>query len=1171
MAKEALTDSKVERARRALEPAPRLCAKVVRGFGRGSKLLGFPTANMEVRSSPRFMKELTILIQQAASGKEVLNIVRTHRLDAIHAVTSLWRLSKLEETSSAEVEEMIALVSKHLDRPEMSARGLSNSLVALAYINVLPDSARSLAESALRRLAETAEANSQDVANAAWAAAHLKCHGQLLQMLPAAWRRVGGFTMQGLSNLVWAYATVPPSGTPAEEAQARRQLEGLFAACARAAVPQLGGAKVQEMSNMAWAYAKVSIEAPELLEAIALAAEPRLADASTQNLCNLAWAFASLGCKDRLLSRVAEEAERHLPEFKLQELSNLAWASAMLRVKSRIFRLVSQELVNRLETQDSSCNISSTVRNTMGVVWAVTFAGEEPQLAARVRPKLLQLGRQLDARSSGRRRDPPAQLADAANAPVVVLEVEDRLVLQKPPGWQVDQDKLQTKASQGEALRLSSFMQMRPYPIFSDMEACCGFLHRLDVPCSGLIAVAKTYEAYHDLLLQINSGQMVRDYVVLCHGWVPPETSRITAPLFWAEQTRLPTEVRHYGKPATTKVKVIAHCSRAVATTPASFQALSFVALRIVTGRRHQIRAHMAHIGHHLVGDAKYGKQLFQDKDWCPRTFLHRYFLEMATLEGRQLQVPGPLPEDLSSVLAQLIPRNSDSELALEQWQSAMPDWDQCQALRWDAAAEPEKLKSGEREVLEFAKGCEAGIYYGWAQVADGSDRGVYKTAMSVGWNPTFPDVKATESVALTSPLLANAQAEDFYDCELRLMICGFVRPEAKFADFKDLIVAIGEDGDFCRETLEEPSLLSLKTDPPGDSALRALERARWLPWALAATSRGVAVRVSKHPVALVTDLLQQLQGKVEKQGEDEATLWDQLQCNCRDTAKSLQQSIEEEQSRLPMLRSEITGLVAQKARLLAEKERAATDLTEAREALTSSAQLRKKEAAAYAKAKAETAQNLEAIGQAIGALEKGLAGSFLQSQSADLVRQAVASANLRSMRDAMEEEQGASEAKETEAKEAFEGMATAKRSQVATLAAELEAKITRIGEMSVDMVNKQEAIDDSSKKLQEDTKLLADSKETCQQQEQDWQLRTETRNEELQAIQETLKILTEEAAGVLQTAPSFLQVASGEQGSSLLAAAAGMLEGSASPSVALLAMALPLGCGPDVRDPLNR
>ncbi|CAJ1432050.1 unnamed protein product [Effrenium voratum] len=448
-------------------------------------------------------KELTILIQQAASGKEVLNIVRTHRLDAIHAVTSLWRLSKLEETSSAEVEEMIALVSKHLDRPEMSARGLSNTLVALAYMNVLPDSARSLAESALRRLAETAEANSQDVANAAWAAAHLKCHGRLLQMLPAAWRRVGGFTMQGLSNLVWAYATVPPSGTPAEEAQARRQLEGLFAACARAAVPQLGGAKVQEMSNMAWAYAKVSIEAPELLEAIALAAEPRLADASTQNLCNLAWAFASLGCKDRLLSRVAEEAERHLPDFKLQELSNLAWASAMLRVKSRIFQLVSQELVNRLETQDSSCNISSTVRNTMGVVWAVTFAGEEPQLAARVRPKLLQLGRQLDARSSGRRRDPPAQLADAANAPVVVLEVEDRLVLQKPPGWQVDQDKLQTKASQGEALRLSSFMQMRPYPIFSDMEACCGFLHRLDVPCSGLIAVAKTYEAYHDLLLQL--------------------------------------------------------------------------------------------------------------------------------------------------------------------------------------------------------------------------------------------------------------------------------------------------------------------------------------------------------------------------------------------------------------------------------------------------------------------------------------------------------------------------------------------------------------------------------------------------------------------------------------------------------------------------------------------
>lgn len=74
---------------------------------------------------------------------------------------------------------------------------------------------------------------------------------------------------------------------------------------------------------------------------------------------------------------------------------------------------------------------------------------------------------------------------------------------------------------------------------------------------------------------------------------------------------------------------------------------------------------------------------------------------------------------------------------------------------------------------------------------------------MSVGWNPTFPDVKAKTM----EPWILHDYAEDFYDCELRLIVCGFVRPErlgrvgwpalalcrAKFADFKDLIVAIRE------------------------------------------------------------------------------------------------------------------------------------------------------------------------------------------------------------------------------------------------------------------------------------------------------------------------------------------------------------------------------------------
>lgn len=129
--------------------------------------------------------------------------------------------------------------------------------------------------------------------------------------------------------------------------------------------------------------------------------------------------------------------------------------------------------------------------------------------------------------------------------------------------------------------------------------------------------------------------------------------------------------------------------------------------------------------------------------------------------------------------------------------------------VRWDMESEPEKLTPEERDILDFARTCEAGIYYAWAQVYDGPDKGVYKTAMSVGWNPTFTDVKAKT----IEPWILHDFAEDFYNCELRLVICGFVRKEMKFDNFDDLIVAIREDGDFCRDALDDASCTALSSD----------------------------------------------------------------------------------------------------------------------------------------------------------------------------------------------------------------------------------------------------------------------------------------------------------------------------------------------------------------------
>merc|ERR1719401_2123591 len=129
--------------------------------------------------------------------------------------------------------------------------------------------------------------------------------------------------------------------------------------------------------------------------------------------------------------------------------------------------------------------------------------------------------------------------------------------------------------------------------------------------------------------------------------------------------------------------------------------------------------------------------------------------------------------------------------------------------VRWDQEATPDTLQPEDRDVLEFAKSCQAGIYYAWAQVANGPDRGVYKAAISVGWNPTFTDVKAKT----VEPWILHDYEEDFYDCELRLVVCGYVRPELKFDSIDDLITAIREDGDFCNLALDESACADFSKD----------------------------------------------------------------------------------------------------------------------------------------------------------------------------------------------------------------------------------------------------------------------------------------------------------------------------------------------------------------------
>ena len=128
-----------------------------------------------------------------------------------------------------------------------------------------------------------------------------------------------------------------------------------------------------------------------------------------------------------------------------------------------------------------------------------------------------------------------------------------------------------------------------------DVEHNYGFLHRLDVPSSGLILLARNYEAFYDLQLQLYSGLMLRDYTVLCHGVL--RRFFLTTRLFY--QQSAPSKAGGRGK--------ISFCHLSAEAVYFASALLTLTHWRIATGRRHQIRSQAAHVGHCTVRDRNGG------------------------------------------------------------------------------------------------------------------------------------------------------------------------------------------------------------------------------------------------------------------------------------------------------------------------------------------------------------------------------------------------------------------------------------------------------------------------------------------------------------------------------------------------------------------------------------
>ena len=263
----------------------------------------------------------------------------------------------------------------------------------------------------------------------------------------------------------------------------------------------------------------------------------------------------------------------------------------------------------------------------------------------------------------------PAPLkATPENIPLdVVYEDSDLAVVNKPAGMMVHAGAGQSEDARSRGTLVNALLHRFQALSSTGGDLRPGIVHRLDKNTSGLIVVAKNDPA-HAALAQLFSSRSIRKtYIALVHGSVERARGTITAAIARdpLRRTRMTTRATENTRSAVSHYEVV----RRLTTR---FGKFTLVNVRIETGRTHQIRVHMASIGHPVVGDTLYGAssqltdqvaaQAKPSRHKAPpdRLRLGRNFLHAARLEfehpqtGKPLHLEAPLPGELTQFLSHI-------------------------------------------------------------------------------------------------------------------------------------------------------------------------------------------------------------------------------------------------------------------------------------------------------------------------------------------------------------------------------------------------------------------------------------------------------------------------------------------------------------------------------------
>jgi chromosome segregation ATPase len=322
------------------------------------------------------------------------------------------------------------------------------------------------------------------------------------------------------------------------------------------------------------------------------------------------------------------------------------------------------------------------------------------------------------------------------------------------------------------------------------------------------------------------------------------------------------------------------------------------------------------------------------------------------------------------------------------------------------------------------------------------------------------------------------------------------------------------------------------------------------IPKLILACGAGAAVHASStssgaNPIRKVVTMLQMMQKKVEAEGEKEKELFDKFMCYCKNSGGDLAKGIADSEDKVSELPSAVEEAEASLKQLKEDLKKAQTDRAAAKAAIAEATAIREKEAATFASESGDLKTNIAAVKKAVGALEAGAKGSFLQTQAAQVLMALVQSDDklddedrhdltsflsggdgdgyapqsgaitgiLKQMGDTMAATLTDITATEKDSLKTFDQLVKAKTAEIDACTAAIEDKMKRIGDLGVKIVGMKEDLSDAEESLVEDKKYLAELEKGCATKEKEWAERCKMRQEEILALADTIKILNDDDA----------------------------------------------------------